>query len=158
MMESLYMLILFCGMFAIMASGGAPDSIDLSAYQWKNRLLFLFATPEEDPSYFSLKKEIEHQATEVLDRDLLIAHVFEKGQLRDPHGIRRIARSAPPCGRRSACVFPLARSLSLRSLTLAHQLTPLHLTTLLLDGPLRRPLRRYTAHAGGSATPVATAP
>jgi hypothetical protein len=41
---------------------------------------------------------------------------------------------------------------------LAHQLTPLHLTTLLLDGPLRRPLRRYTAHAGGSATPVATAP
>jgi hypothetical protein len=79
-------------------------------------------------------------------------------RLRDPHGIRRIARSAPPCGRRSACVFPLARSLSLRSLTLAHQLTPLHLTTLLLDGPLRRPLRRYTAHAGGSATPVATAP
>ena len=69
-----------------------------------------------------------------------------------------IARSAPPCGRRSACVFPLARSLSLRSLTLAHQFTPLHLTTLLLDGPLRRPLRRYTAHAGGSATPVATAP
>ena len=41
---------------------------------------------------------------------------------------------------------------------LARQLTPLHLTTLLLDGPLRRPLRRYTAHAGGSATPVATAP
>ncbi len=41
---------------------------------------------------------------------------------------------------------------------LVRQLTPFHLTTLLLDGPLRRPLRRYTAHAGGSATPVATAP
>ncbi len=76
------MLILFCGMFAIMASGGALDSIDLSAYQWKNRLLFLFATSEEDPSYFSLKKEIEHQAMEVLDRDLLIAHVLEKGDCR----------------------------------------------------------------------------
>ena len=74
------MLILFCGIFAIMASGGPPDSIDLSAYQWKNRLLFLFATSEEDPSYFSLKKEIEHQAMEVLDRDLLIAHVLEKGE------------------------------------------------------------------------------
>ena len=74
------MLILFCGMFAIMASGGPPDSIDLSAYQWKNRLLFLFATSEEDPSYLSLKKEIEHQAMEVLDRDLLIAHVLEKGE------------------------------------------------------------------------------
>jgi len=34
----------------------------------------------------------------------------------------------------------------------------LQAATLLLDGPLRRPLRRYTAHAGGSATPVATAP
>jgi hypothetical protein len=79
-MESLFMLILFCGMFAIMASGGASDSIDLSAYQWKNRLLFLFATSEEDPSYLSLKKEIDHQAMEVLDRDLLITHVFEKGE------------------------------------------------------------------------------
>ncbi len=76
------MLILFCGMFTIMASGGALDSIDLSAYQWKNRLLFLFATSEEDPSYFSLKKEIEHQAMEVLNRDLLIAHVLEKGESR----------------------------------------------------------------------------
>jgi hypothetical protein len=54
--------------------------IDLNAYQWKNRLLFLFATSEEDPSYFSLKEEIEHQAMEVLDRDLLIAHVLEKGE------------------------------------------------------------------------------
>jgi hypothetical protein len=40
------MLILFCSMFTMMASGGALDSIDLSAYQWKNRLLFLFATVE----------------------------------------------------------------------------------------------------------------
>jgi hypothetical protein len=67
-------------MFASMASGGAIDSIDLNAYQWKNRLLFLFVPSEEDPSYLSLKKEIEHQAKEVLDRDLLIAHVLEKGE------------------------------------------------------------------------------
>jgi hypothetical protein len=33
---------------------------------------------EEDPSYFSLKKEIEHHAMAVLDRDLLIARVLEK--------------------------------------------------------------------------------
>ena len=44
------------------------------------------------------------------------------------------------------------------SSALARQLTPLQLTTLLLDGPLRRPLRRYTAHAGGIAATVATAP
>jgi hypothetical protein len=74
------MLIFFCGMFAIVASGGALDSIDLSAYQWKNRLLILFATSEEALSYSSLRKEIEHQALEVLDRDLLVAHVLEKGE------------------------------------------------------------------------------
>jgi hypothetical protein len=78
MMERLFMLILFCSMFASAASEGAP--IDLNAYQWKNRLLFLFVPSEEDPSYFSFKKEIEHQAKEVLDRDLLIAHVLEKGE------------------------------------------------------------------------------
>ena len=74
------MLILFCSMFASMASGGAIDSIDLNAYQWKHRLLFLFVPSEEDPSYLSLKTEIEHQAKEVSDRDLLIAHVLEKGE------------------------------------------------------------------------------
>jgi hypothetical protein len=80
MMERLFISILFGGMFASMASGGALDSIDLNAYQWKHRLLFLFVPSEEDPSYLSLKKEIEHQAKEVLDRDLLIAYVLEKGE------------------------------------------------------------------------------
>ena len=55
-------------------------------------------------------------------------------------------RFAPP--RRAIHTRQLARSLSLA----------LHLTTLLRDGPLRRPQRRYTALAGGSACPVATAP
>lgn len=79
-MERLLMPILFSGMFAGMASGATPDAMDLSVYQWKNRLLFLFASSEEDPSFFSLKKEIDHQAMEVLDRDLLIVYVLEKGE------------------------------------------------------------------------------
>lgn len=64
----------------MMASGVHADSIDLNTYRWKKRLLFLFASSEEDPSYFPLKKEIEHRAMEVLDRDLLIAHVLENGE------------------------------------------------------------------------------
>ena len=79
-MERLLMLILFCSMFASMASGGALDSIDLNAYQWKHRLLFLFVPSENDPAYLSLKSEIEHQPNEVLDRDLLVVHVPEKGE------------------------------------------------------------------------------
>ena len=83
------MLILFLSLFASMASGGAPDAIDLNAYQWEHRLLFLFVPTEKDPSYLSLKKEIEHQAKEVLDRDLLIAHVPEKGEGR--LGMKRLS-------------------------------------------------------------------
>ena len=83
------MLILFFGMFASMASGGALDSIDLNAYQWKHRLLFLFVPSENDLSYLSLKEEIEHQAKEVLDRDLLVVHVPEKGEGRFGEEVRR---------------------------------------------------------------------
>jgi hypothetical protein len=80
MMERLFMPILFSGMFASMVSGATLDSVDLSVYQWKIRLLFLFAPSEEYPLYLSLKKEIEHQANEVLDRDLRVVHVLEKGK------------------------------------------------------------------------------
>ena len=80
MMKRLFMSILFGGMFAGMVSGGTNDSVDLSAYHWRNRLLFLFAPSEEDPPYLSLKSEIEHQANGVLDRDLLVVHVPEKGE------------------------------------------------------------------------------
>jgi len=80
MMKRLLMLILFCSMFTSQAPGGEIDSIDLNAYRWKQRLLFLFVPSADDPSYLSLKVEIEHQAKEVLDRDLLIAHVLEKGE------------------------------------------------------------------------------
>ena len=80
MIERLFMPILFSGMVAGMASGATPDSVELNVYQWKNRLLFLFAPSEDDPYYLSLKREIEHHAMGVLDRDLLIAHVLEKGE------------------------------------------------------------------------------
>jgi len=65
-----------------MAMGGHSDSIDLKGYQWKHRLLFLFAPSGEDPSYLLLRTEIERQAREVLDRDLLVFHVLDKGESR----------------------------------------------------------------------------
>jgi hypothetical protein len=89
MMGRLFMLILFFSMLGSAASGGAPDAMDLNAYQWKHRLLFLFVPTENDPSYLYLKNEIEHQAKEVLDRDLLIAHVPEKGEGR--LGMKRLS-------------------------------------------------------------------
>ena len=62
--------------------GKDPDSIDLNTYQWKNRLLLLFASSEEDQAYLTLKKEIDRQAMEVKDRDLLVFYVLERGESR----------------------------------------------------------------------------
>ena len=73
------MLILCTGMFTGMASAGPTDLVDIRTYQWKNRLLFLFAPSEEDPSYRLLRKEIDRQAKGVEDRDLLVFHILEKG-------------------------------------------------------------------------------
>ena len=70
------------GLFAGAALGKDPDSVDLSAYQWKNRLLLLFASSEEDQGYLTLKKEIDRQAMEVRDRDLLVFYVLERGESR----------------------------------------------------------------------------
>ena len=47
------MLILLVGMMVGSASGKDQDKVDLRAYQWKNRLLILFA-PAEDASDLSV--------------------------------------------------------------------------------------------------------
>jgi hypothetical protein len=51
-----------------------------------------------------------------------------------------------------------SRDASLYWYPLACSLSRLSISLCVHDGPLRRPLCRYTAHVGGSATPVATAP
>ena len=75
-------LTLLIGLFAGAALGKDTDSVDLNAYQWKNRLLLLFASSEENPAYLTLKKEIDRQAMEVKNRDLLVFYVLEKGKSR----------------------------------------------------------------------------
>jgi hypothetical protein len=75
-------LTLLIGLFAGAALGKDTDSVDLNAYQWKNRLLLLFASSEEDQAYLTLKKEIDRQAMEVKDRDLLVFYVLERGESR----------------------------------------------------------------------------
>jgi Domain of unknown function (DUF4174) len=70
------------GLFAGAALGEDTVSVDLNAYQWENRLLLLFASSEEDQAYLTLKKEIDRQAMEVKDRDLLVFYVLERGESR----------------------------------------------------------------------------
>ena len=75
-------LTLLIELFTGATLGQDTGSVDLNAYQWKNRLLLLFASSEEDQAYLTLKKEIDRQAVEVKDRDLLISYVLERGESR----------------------------------------------------------------------------
>ena len=51
--------------------------MDLSPYQWKNRLLFVFAPDQSHPGYDALHKSLAAQAAEVVDRDLVVFEVLE---------------------------------------------------------------------------------
>lgn len=54
-------------------------SMELNQFQWKNRLLFLFA-PEHSNSLFSdLQSEIVAQKNGVQDRDLVVFEIIESG-------------------------------------------------------------------------------
>ena len=79
------MLILLVGMMVGSALGKEQDTVDLTAYQWKNRLLILFAPSEDAPIYQSFKEQLQRRTQEIRDRDLLIFHVLETGEGRLAH-------------------------------------------------------------------------
>jgi hypothetical protein len=54
-------------------------AMDLSQFQWKNRLLFLFAPDGNHPLFKNLKRQIMAQKTEVEDRDLVVFEVLAQG-------------------------------------------------------------------------------
>lgn len=56
--------------------------MDLSQFQWKNRLLFLFAPDGSNPLFKDLQSEIIAQKTEVKDRDLVVFELLERGPSR----------------------------------------------------------------------------
>jgi len=58
------------------------QAIDLKAYQWKKRLLLVFAPSEDDSPYPFLKEQLERETEGLIDRDLLVFHIFEKGESR----------------------------------------------------------------------------
>jgi hypothetical protein len=64
---------------AAAAECGGESMMDLSQYQWKNRLFLIFASQEGEPAYKTLKAETEAQAEGVRERDLLVGEVLEKG-------------------------------------------------------------------------------
>jgi hypothetical protein len=63
-----------------LASGKDNNQVYFSSYQWKKRLLILFAPAEDDPIYKSFEEQLQKRIQEIRDRDLLTFHVFESGE------------------------------------------------------------------------------
>jgi hypothetical protein len=53
--------------------------MDLKQFQWKHRLLLIFAMDENDPPFKKLQDEIIAQKAEVEDRDLLVFEIVRRG-------------------------------------------------------------------------------
>ncbi len=53
--------------------------LDLDQFQWKNRLLFLFAPNRNHPLFEPLHKSLAAQKTEAADRDLVVFEILESG-------------------------------------------------------------------------------
>jgi hypothetical protein len=63
-----------------LASGKDNNQVYFSSYQWKKRLLILFAPAEDDPIYRSFEEQLQKRIQEIRDRDLLTFHVLESGE------------------------------------------------------------------------------
>lgn len=50
----------------------------LKPYQWQNRIILLFANSQDNKLYQEQKQELERVKLELIDRDLLVFHIFEQ--------------------------------------------------------------------------------
>jgi hypothetical protein len=64
------------------ATGSSSMDFDLDAYQWKNRIILVFAPASDSDAYERQMREFEGQEDGILDRDLIILELFEKGESR----------------------------------------------------------------------------
>jgi hypothetical protein len=78
----IYITLISLVVFTMANNVKAKNSIDLSEYQWKNRLLLLFTPSLDGPGYLKLKKDTSSQEEEVKDRNLLVFHILENGETR----------------------------------------------------------------------------
>ena len=56
--------------------------MDLTQFQWKNRLLFIFAQDDSDLLFKDLKSQIVAQKAEIDDRDLIVFELPAQGPAR----------------------------------------------------------------------------
>jgi hypothetical protein len=94
---------------AVLSEGASQSEretpVDLRQYQWKNRLLFVFAPTREEPPFKALHDSIVARKADVEDRDLVVFEVLESdpstrdGEPLDPASARQLReRFGAPAG------------------------------------------------------------
>ncbi|MEE4264927.1 MAG: DUF4174 domain-containing protein [Desulfobacteraceae bacterium] len=73
------MVVLTAALACSIFGGQKALSMDLNQFQWKNRLLFIFAPDEGDAFFQALQSEISTQPDEISERDLVVFSIFETG-------------------------------------------------------------------------------
>jgi len=58
---------------------GVEVAVDLGEYQWKNRVLLIFAPARGEPLFQTLHDSLMVRGADLADRDLVIFEVFESG-------------------------------------------------------------------------------
>ena len=97
-------LMLLMAMSVFSSRNAQAQSLDLSVFKWKNRLLFLFAPNRNHPLFDALHKSLAARQSEAAERDLVVFEIFESAAssmndeaidsetarlLREKFGIRR---------------------------------------------------------------------
>ena len=77
---SIFVLVLAAAFWVY--EGRAANAMDLSQFEWQNRLLLLFAPHSENKLFKQLQSEIGTQKYGVKDRDLVIFEVLDTGTSR----------------------------------------------------------------------------
>jgi hypothetical protein len=73
------MLLQILWVFAISSANCYSDQHDiLEQYQWKNRIILVFAQSISDSLYQTCKEQIKDLEDEIIDRDLVIIHLLAK--------------------------------------------------------------------------------
>ena len=83
MSKTVFLTLAVAVLLSDFSQNAIAEPLDLSRFQWKNRLLFLCAPNRNHPMFVSLHNSLSAQQAEVDDRDLVIFEILES----DPSSI-----------------------------------------------------------------------
>lgn len=72
-----FILVLIPLLFLAAPASAAQSEANLERYEWKNRLLLVFAPSKDHPTYQELVQSLEEAEEELADRDMVVFHLFE---------------------------------------------------------------------------------